>query len=272
MPRHVLPVLLLAAALGACAQGQAGNAPHQLATNGAGRIASDATGSTPPVVVVAPTDPGDPLEATNRQVFDFNLKLDDAIVRPIAVFYRDALGNWTRTRIRNVLRNLNEPAAAANSLLQGRPLEFAQTTLRFVFNSTAGIGGMFDLAQFGGPPRVKRDFGETLYVWGLPDGPYLMVPVLGPSNPRELTGTITNGFLNPLNYFIPLGPNLGRSVVEGVDEREQNIEVLDELRASSLDFYARLRSLWQQHRDAELGRTSPQDLDVLEDPGAAPAR
>ena len=125
----------------------------------------------------------------------------------------------TRTRIRNVLRNLNEPAAAANSLLQGRPLEFAQTTLRFVFNSTAGIGGMFDLAQFGGPPRVKRDFGETLYVWGLPDGPYLMVPVLGPSNPRELTGTITNGFLNPLNYFIPLGPNLGRSVVEGVDER-----------------------------------------------------
>jgi phospholipid-binding lipoprotein MlaA len=271
MPRYTLPALLLAAALAACAQGRPGDTPHQPATNGAGQVASDTAGSAPPAMV-APTDPTDPLEPTNRRVLDFNLRLDDAVLRPVAVFYRDALGNWTRTRIRNLLNNLNEPMAAANSLLQGRPLESAQTTLRFVFNSTAGIGGMFDLAQFGGPPRVKRDFGQTLYTWGLPDGPYLMVPVLGPSNPRELTGTIADGFLNPLTYFIPLGANLGRGAVEGVDEREQNIEVIDDLRATSLDFYARLRSLWQQHRDAELGRTSSQNLDVLEDPGATPAR
>ena len=268
MPRTAaLLALLLAAGLSACAQ-SGRDAPQRVAANGAGRIASDAVGTAPPVVVTAPTDPSDPLEASNRQVLDFNLRLDDAVLRPVAVFYRDSVGNWTRTRIRNVLANLNEPVAAANSLLQGRPQEAATTALRFVFNSTAGVGGMFDLAQFGGPPAARRDFGETLHVWGLPDGPYLMVPVLGPSNPRELTGSIADGFMNPINYFIPLGPNLGRGVVEGVDKREQNIETLDEIRNGSLDVYARLRSLWQQHRDAELGRTTSGSIDVLDDPEA----
>lgn len=235
-------------------------------------VAGCARGGGAPVV----TDPSDPFEATNRRILEFNLALDDAVLRPVAVLYRDALGNWTRTRIRNVLHNLNEPAAAANSLLQGRPLESVQTTLRFVFNSTAGLGGMFDLERIGGPPRVRRDFGETLYVWGLGDGPYLMLPVAGPSNPRELTGTVVNGFLSPLNYFIPLEGHVARVVMEGLDDREQNIETLDEVRLGSLDVYARLRSLWRQNRDAELGRTSADALDVLDDPlddpGAPPPR
>lgn len=216
------------------------------------------------------TDPSDPFESTNRRILEFNLALDDAVLRPVAVLYRDALGNWTRTRIRNVLHNLNEPAAAANSLLQGRPLESVQTTLRFVFNSTAGLGGMFDLERIGGPPRVRRDFGETLYVWGLGDGPYLMLPVAGPSNPRELTGTVVDGFLNPINYFMPIEGNIGRMAMEGLDERERNIGTVDELRRSSLDFYARLRSLWRQNRAAELGRTSADALDILDDPLADP--
>ncbi|MFC7690272.1 VacJ family lipoprotein [Paeniroseomonas aquatica] len=218
MPRPItqrpitLLALLLATGLAACAQP---GREARLASNSASRIASDAAGTAPPVVVQAPTDPSDPLEASNRRVLDFNLRLDDAVLRPVAVVYRDSLGNWTRTRIRNLLANLNEPTAAANSLLQGRPQEAATTALRFVFNSTAGLGGMFDLEQFGGPPRARRDFGETLHVWGLPDGPYLMVPVLGPSNPRELTGSIADGFMNPINYLIPVGANLGRGAVEG---------------------------------------------------------
>jgi phospholipid-binding lipoprotein MlaA len=258
MPRTAaLLALLLAAGLAACAQ-SGRDAPQRVAANGATRIASDAAGTAPPVVVTAPTDPSDPLEASNRQVLDFNLRLDDAVLRPVAVFYRDSVGNWTRTRIRNLLANLNEPVVAANSLLQGRPQEAATTALRFVFNSTAGVGGMFDLAQF----------GETLHVWGLPDGPYLMVPVLGPSNPRELTGRIASGFMNPISYFIPIGANLGWGAVDGVDTREQNIETLGEIRNGSLDVYARLRSLWQQHRDAELGRTTAGSIDVLDDPEA----
>lgn len=257
--RRIAPFLVLL--LAACAQ--QGDGRQVVASSG--RTATDVTGTTPPVTVTAPTDP---YEATNRRVLAFNFAVDDAAIRPAAVFYRNSVGNWTRTRIRNVLNNLNEPAIAANSLLQGRPLESAQTVLRFVFNSTAGLGGMFDLAQFGGPPRLERDFGQTLYTWGLPDGPYLMVPVLGPSNPRELTGSVVNGFMNPISYFIPLGANLGRGAMEGLDTRERNIETLDEIRNGSLDAYARLRSLWQQHRDAELGRVSSDSIEVLDDPGA----
>ncbi|WP_052213838.1 VacJ family lipoprotein [Belnapia sp. F-4-1] len=260
--RRIAPFLVLLFA--ACAQ--QGDGRQVVASSG--RTATDATGTAPPVTVTAPTDPTDPYEATNRRVLDFNFAVDDAAIRPAAVFYRNSVGNWTRTRIRNVLNNLNEPAVAANSLLQGRPLESAQTVLRFVFNSTAGLGGMFDLAQIGGPPRLERDFGQTLHTWGLPDGPYLMVPVLGPSNPRELTGSVVNGFMNPLSYVIPFGANIGRGAVGGLDTREQNIETLDEIRNGSLDSYARLRSLWQQHRNAELGRTSASSIEVLDDPGA----
>lgn len=95
-----------------------------------------------------------------------------------------------------------------------------------------------------------------------------MVPILGPSNPRELTGSVVNGFMNPISYFIPVGANLGRGAMEGLDTREQNIETLDEVRNGSLDAYARLRSLWQQHRDAELGRVNSNSIEVLDDPGA----
>jgi len=214
------------------------------------------------------TDPTDPLEATNRQVLDVNLGLDRAVFRPVAVFYRDSLGEWTRTRIRNVLRNMEEPTVVANALLQGRPQDAGQALMRFVINSVGGLGGMFDLEQFGGPPRIIRDLGQTLYVWGVPDGPFLMLPVAGPSNPRELVGLIGNGFMNPINWVIPISAGVGRGVVEGIDTRERNIETLDELQASSLDLYARLRSLWRQHRDAELGRSSTAAPDVLDDPEA----
>lgn len=217
------------------------------------------------------TDANDPLEATNRQVLDVNLRLDGAVFRPVAVFYRDSLGGWTRTRIRNVLQNMNEPTVMANALLQGQPLTAAQSLMRFVINSIGGLGGMFDLEQFGGPPRVIRDLGQTLYVWGVPDGPFLMLPVAGPSNPRELVGLVGNGFTNPINWVVPFSANIGRGVVEGVDTRERNIETLDELQASSIDLYARLRSLWRQSRDAELGRSSSAAPEVLEDP-EAPAR
>lgn len=254
-------LLCLALALGACSQ--EGAKPRQVAQNG----------TLPPVLVTgAPTDPSDPFEATNRRILDLNFKLDDAVFKPVAEGYRAVLGPWPRQRIRNVLDNINEPTVAANRLLQGKPVEAGTSLMRFVINSTLGLGGMFDLASIGGPPKQVADLGQTLALWGVGDGPYMMVPVVGPSNPREFAGMIGNGFLNPLGYPSPLLTNLGRGVAEGVDERERNIETIDELRNGSIDTYARLRSLWQQHRDAELGRTRVSDPDVLDDPGAdAPA-
>jgi len=255
----VLLCLALAPALvlGACARD--GAKPRQVAQNG----------TLPPVLVTGkPIDPTDPFEATNRRILDLNFQLDDAVFKPVAKAYRAVLGPWPRQRIRNVLDNINEPAVAANRLLQGKPIEAGTSLMRFVINSTLGIGGLFDLEPIGGPPRQVADLGQTLAVWGVGDGPYLMLPIAGPSNPRELGGMIGNGFLNPLGYPSPFLTNLGRGVVEGLDERARNIETIEELRGGSIDTYARLRSLWQQHRDAELGRTTVTEPDVLDDPGA----
>lgn len=260
MPRSrpIAPVLALALLLpAACAQSPAG----------------------PQAGSAVATDPRDPLEPLNRDILEFNLAADDCCIRPVAMAYRDALHPWVRERIRNVIATIEEPRIAANALLQGEPRVATETALRFVINATLGLGGMFDLAEIGGPPRRERDFGQTLHVWGVGEGPYLMLPIAGPSNPRDLAGLVADGFMNPISYFVPFWGNMLRGVVDGVDIREQNIEEVDNLRAESLDFYARLRSVWQQQRDSELGRPAPEEpggLDVLDDPeadapGAAPA-
>ncbi|RAI59639.1 MlaA family lipoprotein [Roseicella frigidaeris] len=254
-------LLSLALLLAGCAQ-QAGprhqaDRPQQVAQ----------ASETPPVIVTdRPIDPADPFEATNRRILAFNFTMDDALFKPIAEGYRAVLGPWPRARIHNVLENINEPVVTANRLLQGKPIEAGTSFMRFVINTTLGLGGLFDLAPIGGPPKQLADFGQTLANWGLPDGPYLMVPMIGPSTPRDFAGMVADGFINPLSYTMPVGANLGRTGMEGLDQRERSIEALDELRSGSLDVYARLRSLWRQNRDAELGRESEPDL--LEDPGA----
>ena len=221
----------------------------------------------------APADPADPYEATNRDVLDVNVALDDAVLRPVAVAWRDAVPAPLRTGLRNAIGNLEEPRILANNLLQGRLLDAGHTLMRFFLNSTAGVGGLLDIAGPAGIARRTGDFGQTLDAWSVGAGPYLMLPVLGPSNPRDATGLLVDGLANPFSWIIPVAPLLGIAAVDGIGERERNIEALDELRGGSLDFYARLRSVWRQNRDAELGRVSGEGegLSILDDPGA-PAR
>jgi phospholipid-binding lipoprotein MlaA len=265
-----LAVLLVAMLLQACAGN--GNGPQQAAAG----PATGAPASAPPTNTrPSLTEEGDPLESINRKILDFNLTVDDHVIKPVAEFYRDNVGPWVRTRVRNVVNNMQEPRYLANSLLQGQPLLAGQTLMRFFINSTMGLGGMFDMEQIGGPPRAARDFGQTLYVWGLPSGPFLMIPILGPSNPRDTVGNVADGFMNPINWLMPFYGNVLRGTTEGLDTRAENIDSLEQLRSGSLDFYARLRSVWEQHRDAELrsvtgeGPAPAHDLDILEDPGAA---
>lgn len=245
----LVAALLLAATLGACASSEG-----------------------PPATTAAEaTDPGDPYEGFNRQVLDVNLRVDRNVLRPVAVAYRENIGSWTRTRIRNFLLNIDEPAVTANNILQGRIEDAGDSLVRFGVNTTLGGLGLFDVAtDLTGTPRQQRDLGQTFYSWGIPDGPYLVVPILGPSNPRDFVGTVGNGFLNPISWFLPFYANLARGAVGGVDEREQNIETLDELQRGSLDFYARLRSVWRQHRDGQLGRTAAETgpAETLDDPEA----
>ncbi len=226
------------------------------------------------------TDAGDPFERANRHALDFNTRLDDSVLRPVAETYRGLVPEFGRLRIRAFVNNLGEPLIFANNLLQLRFSDAGTTLGRFAINTTLGGGGLFDLATGQGLARQTGDFGQTMARYGVGSGPYLMLPVLGPSNLRDALGETADGFANPL--LLALGPvfssftlgvlNTSRGTLGGIDMRAENIDTLDILRSDSLDYYARLRSVVRQRRDAELmvlGR--PAEAETLDDPGNAPA-
>jgi phospholipid-binding lipoprotein MlaA len=218
----------------------------------------------------------DPLEPLNRKTFAFNESVDRTLIKPLAKVYRAVLPQDGREMVRHFLDNLNEPLVFLNNVLQGR-FRSAQTTgCRFVVNTTIGLGGLGDVAAKENLPLQVGDFGQTLWRWGLPEGPYLIIPVLGPSNPRDGIGTGVDLYIDPFRYFARAQgygtPVTGtKIVVDGVDKRSRNIDSLDEIHKEAIDYYASFRSLFRQHRAAELGgAASPSKLptpDIYEDPG-----
>ncbi|WP_193367670.1 MlaA family lipoprotein [Pelagibius marinus] len=202
-------------------------------------------------------DYNDPLEVPNRMFFAFNEAIDFMVIRPVAVTYRFIVPTGVRNSVRNFLRNLRTPVTLANDLLQG-DLERAEATFaRFLINSTIGLLGLFDIAADSGYPYHDEDFGQTLGTYGAGEGFYLVLPILGPSSLRDGTGRIVDIFLDPLTYLAPREFGLGRAVATGVDFRARNIEELDALEADSLDFYARIRSLYRQNRVNEINNGAP---------------
>ena len=205
----------------------------------------------------------DPLEPWNRGVLEFNRGFDDFVLRPIAIVYRHILPDVVRERIHLFLMNLRTPVILANDLMQGEPERAGETLERFVINSTVGVGGLFDIAAEWGLEPHNEDFGQTLAVWGVGEGPYLMLPFFGPSNPRDATGIAVDLFLDPLNYLLDDKYLLARFGTRVVDERERHIENLDNLEATTIDFYAALRSLYRQYRDNEVrNRALPPPLPI----------
>lgn len=199
----------------------------------------------------------DPIEPFNRSMFAVHQGIDRIILRPVAVAYRDVVPQPLRTGIRNVLGNLRTPVILANDMLQGEPRRAGDTLGRFLINSTLGIGGIFDVAssQFGVKGHTE-DYGQTLAVWGVGEGAYLFIPVIGPSNPRDLTGFGLGIASDPLTWVgqgvtvdVLTGTRTGLTVV---DTRESLIEVLDIVNKESLDPYATLRSAYRQRRNAEI--------------------
>jgi phospholipid-binding lipoprotein MlaA len=203
------------------------------------------------------TDPGDPLEPVNRAVYGFNEGLDILVLRPAAEVYRGAVPTPVRMAVRNFLLNLTSPLLVANELLQG-DFDGAQVAFsRFLVNTTLGLGGAFDIAgQYRGLHYDYEDFGQTLAVWGVPDGPYLVLPVLGPSNLRDAVGLTVDTMADPVNIWANNTDNTGamtaRAGVTGVDTRTELIEAVDDLRRNSLDPYASARSLYRQRRAVEI--------------------
>jgi phospholipid-binding lipoprotein MlaA len=197
----------------------------------------------------------DPLEPTNRAIYDINMFLDSNIAEPIAEAYRDVLPAWLRQGIHNLLANLQEPYTAGNDLLQGNPAAAADALGRFFINSTFGMLGTQDVvAESGGAKRHKTDLGVTFAVWGVDEGPYLMLPVFGPSNLRDGTGRVADYFVEPTGHvFAATGLGMVGNATMGadiVDTRAEHLDTLKEIRRTSLDEYAAIRSLYRQFRSA----------------------
>ncbi|MGH6612286.1 MAG: MlaA family lipoprotein [Burkholderiaceae bacterium] len=211
----------------------------------------------------ASSEDNDPLEPLNREIFAFNNALDSAVIKPAAEGYRAVLPQYVRDRIRSVIDNLNEPLIFANNVLQLR-FDAAVTTLgRFMANSTAGLGGMFDRATADGMPRQSGDFGQTLYRWGVGSGPYLVLPVLGPSNVRDAIGFGVDSYVSPVGFIGSEGNQrifaTTKAVVGGLDTRERNIESVELLKENAIDFYAQIRNIVQQRRRAVLNEARETD-------------
>ena len=211
----------------------------------------------------------DPWENLNRGTFAFNQKFDKYLLSPVAKGYRFIFPSEIRTGVRNFLSNLSEPWTSINSILQGDFTNTGNAIARFLINSTAGILGIFDVATKIGFEKQKEDFGQTLAVHGVGPGPYLMLPFLGPSTLRDALGKITSLYADPVTLALERNDKdqwiwIGMAV-KGVDFREQNLEKIDNLNATSVDFYATLRSLYLERRSSMIRNQNVNDTDPFQE-------
>lgn len=190
----------------------------------------------------------DPHESTNRKVFAFNRQVDKWFLDPLTKGYRFVLPKPVRAALSRMFVNLGSPKTIANDFLQLEWKDMSVTTTRFVINTTIGIVGLFDVAAKMGLPGHESDFGQTLALAGTPSGPYLIFPLLGPSNVRDATGSVTDLFFNPFVYFIGPINILIYGGSSGLTERDRYFLEIKALEDSSIDFYAALRSGYYQRR------------------------
>ena len=198
----------------------------------------------------------DPLEPTNRAIYAFNNGLDTVIMRPAAQAYRFLIPAPVRGGIHNVLSNLGTPVQLGNDMLEGKPRRAGDTTMRFLINTTAGVLGIFDVAKGWGYPDHDADFGMTMALWGLPEGPFLFLPVFGPSDPRDAVGLGVNAAMDPFTWVgqgtAVRALDWSRFAMNGLDQRERHLDDIDSIKKTALDPYATFRSLYRQHRRAQI--------------------
>ena len=211
------------------------------------------------------TDPNDPYESWNREVFDMNMKLDRNVAKPLAKGYVAAVPEPARDGVHNFLGNLGQPVIFVDSVLQGEANNAADTFGRFFINTTVGVGGLVDMASKMGVPSHETDFGITLGRWGVGPGPFLMLPLLGPSDPRDLAGLGVDTAIDPrtwITYRSSVYYNMGLGFLGLVDMRANNLDELDSLQRTSVDFYATTRNLYMQYRKAQVNKGQPDVQDL----------
>jgi len=207
----------------------------------------------------------DPFESMNREVFAFNRSLDHHAALPAATYYKSAIPEGAREGLHNFFSNLTLPVTFANDVLQGETTQAGKAVCRFGVNTTVGILGVTDRATEMGYPEHDEDFGQTLAVYGVPGGPYLVLPLLGPTVPRDLAGRIlVDHYFNPLGYISYNGKfyvSTVENLLKLVDQRSRKINVLRDVERTSIDYYAAMRSMYLQRHDNEV-----RNDDVAPDP------
>ncbi len=197
----------------------------------------------------------DPFETINRGIFWFNGILDMVFIEPLSNMYKDLVHAFIRERVGYFLRNLSEPVVFVNNHLQGESEDAGNTLARFLINSTLGLGGLFDITTDWGIPYKKEDFGLTLASWGLKPGPYIVLPILGPSNLRDTVGRIGDYAFDPINWWAYCDDqavySYTRTGVQILDAKTDNLELIKDLRDNSVDYYATIQ-IWYNERRKDL--------------------
>lgn len=229
--------------------------------------------NAPATNVTAEEAINDPLEPLNRIFFALNRVIDTIILKPVAVIYDTVLPTPVQNGIGNFIQNLASPIYFLNHALQGNPEAAAKTALRFFMNTTMGLGGILDAGTELGYPETPTGFADTLGVWGVDTGPYLMLPIIGPSSFRGASGFAGDYYSNPFSYiFAKKRPHYKRrwmlytlTATETVHNRSKVIAPLDDLEKNSADYYASIRSIHlqqQQYKVAQLKAAKNKSIDA----------
>lgn len=224
----------------------------------------------------------DPLEPLNRQIFSFNTAIDKAVIRPVVIGYKNHVPAPVRRSVSNVVDNANGPYILLNDILQGKPRRAGVTLSRFLINTTIGLAGIFDPAGKWGLERHDEDIGQTLAVWGVPEGPYLVLPLFGPSNIRDTAGLVGEVFADPVSIvvdetnFAQIGGSdlsyftVSRTVLGAFNYRVEVHEAVEDIYGAP-DPYVRGRSWYRQFRIFEITdgtvEGTEEEEELFEDPG-----
>ena len=195
----------------------------------------------------------DPFEPVNRGIYKFNYVVDKAVLKPVTWVYRGVVPQPGQNMVSHFLENLFTPVVFVNSVLQADPQNSFATMWRFILNSTFGVAGLFDFASEAGLKNRSTDLGQTFALWGMKPGPFVELPIMGPSNVRDAFGRLGDAFMLPTNY---MGATVEYSVwgATVIDQRSQNTKLLDHVYETSLDPYATFRSGYAQKRVSDIKR------------------
>lgn len=217
-------------------------------------------------------NPRDPIEPLNRGVFEFNEAVDKAILEPIAEAYTTVTPRLVRTGVSNFFNNLGEFWSVANNLLQAKPRQAVETYFRILVNTLIGMGGVFDVATEMGIETHREDFGQTLGRWGVPPGPYVVVPLFGPSTVRDLAATVADTFGYPVSQINPVRVRNVLIGLDVIDNRAGFLQAGRLLDESALDKYVFSRDVYLQKRRNDVYDGSPPEEEDVQEPDTPDAK